>query len=152
MWLSSGNHQFSGAKDVLQFRLLQNAKGRVRQQCIDGDVLRKKASNVIENNYEKNDDVKTNQKKYSKQAFVDCDMEEGEDSDDCNDDDVDVAENYGKRYARKYNDDYDEEENEERKRPFKRKKTSLYSPFIKLNGGVKQEKSVASKNKRKFYN
>ena len=48
--------------------------------------------------------------------------------------------------------DKDEEENEERKRPFKRRKTSLYSPFIKLNGGVKQEKSVASKNKRKFYN
>ena len=151
MWLSSGNH-FNGAKDVLQFRLLQNAKGRVRQQCNDDDVLRKKASNVVENNYEKNDDVKTSQKKYSKhRTFVDCDMEEGEDSDDCNDDDVDVGENYDKRYARKYNDD-DEEENEERKRPFKRKKTSLYSPFIKLNGGVKQEKSVASKNKRKFYN
>ena len=55
-----------------------------------------------------------------------------------------------KSYFADYSDD--EEENEERKRPFKRRKTSLYSPFIKLNGGVKQEKSVASKNKRKFYN
>ena len=147
MWLSSGS-QFTGAKDVLQFRLLQNAKGRVHQ-CNDDDILRKKATKVIENNYEKNDDVKTNQKKYAKRTFVDCDMEE-EDSDDCNDDNVDVTENYDKRYARKYNDD-DEEENEEKKRSFKKKKSSLYSPYIKLNGGVKQEKLVDSKNKRKFH-
>jgi hypothetical protein len=147
MWLSSGN-QFNGAKDVLQFRLLQNVKGRAAQ-CSDDNIFRKNAINDIENNYEKNNKVKTNQKKNAKQAFFDYDMQE-EDSDD-NDDDSDIADNYDRKYARKYIDN-DNEENKEKKRSFKRKISSVYSPMIKLKGGVKQENSVdgVSKSKKRF--